>query len=170
MDDRLSENMDADGKENGQYQRNTSFLLSSGRMILCFLSYKDRIAKGYVKTIFYDQVFYFCGLDHMLLLMDDIMDKVNCPQRTSNYRNINGQRFRVQSDIFRKSEETEKVSVFEDAVEIKQERMKKVVTVEVCCRRNASIQGRLKLSSGDICFRSGMEIIRLLHEYLGRES
>lgn len=170
MDERLMEIKDADRADRDTYNRPDPFSLSSGRMILCFTSYHNRIARGYLKTIYFEKTFYFCGLDHLLFIMDDIMDGVNRPQRTSCYRNIRGQKFRMQSDIFRKEENTDKVSVFEDAEDYGQELDKKMITIEVYCRRNASIQGQLKLPCGKVFFRSGMELMRLLHEYLEKAS
>ena len=53
------------------------------KMVICFLSYNNRKVSGYVKSVYYDnRPFYFEGLDHLLLLMEDIMDTTDYPQVT----------------------------------------------------------------------------------------
>lgn len=138
------------------------------KMVICFLYYKEGKVSGYLKSVYYDdKVFYFNGLDHLLLLMEDIMDTVDHPQRSVNYRNIDGRSLRRQTEIFVKSDSFQMTSIFEDE-EVKEINLKKkALSVQVFSRRNSSIQGELYIEPDKrVFFRSGIELIRMLYEYL----
>lgn len=138
------------------------------RMVIRFLTYKKRKVSGYVKSVYYDErIFYFCGLDHLLLLMEDIMDTADYPQTTVDYRNIKGESFRQQTEIFMKDGVQNIVSLFEDEEITEINLEKKAVSVQVITRRNCSIQGELCIGPKTrVFFRSGVELMRMLYEYL----
>lgn len=46
---------------------------------------------------------------------------------------------------------------------------KRLFSIRVYARRNSSIQGILKNYKGSVSFRSGMDVIRVMHEYLKEE-
>ena len=95
------------------------------------------------------------------------MDTADNPQRSVNYRNIHGRSLRRQAEIFAKSDTWQTTSVFEDE-EVKEINLKKTaLSVQVYSRRNSSIQGELYIDPDKrVFFRSGIELIRMLYEYL----
>ena len=138
------------------------------KMVIKFLSYKDRKAGGYIKSVFYENhQFYFEGLDHLLLLMEDIMDMADYPQIEVDYRNLEGRTLKKQNYILKNYNNRETISIFEDTETKEINLKKKLVSVQVISRRNCSIQGVLNINTEKkVFFRSGMELIRLLYEYL----
>lgn len=148
-------------------ERKTNYYMQVGKMVIRFLSYDAKTAKGYLKTIYYDRPFYFSGLDHLLLLMEDIMDSVNYPQVTTKYRNINGELFSRQAQILSDFDEKSAISTFEENREVTGCLKNTVLTVQVFCRRNSSMQGELRIGTDKkVNFRSALELLRLIYEYL----
>ena len=138
------------------------------KMVICFLSYNNRKVSGYVKSVYYDnRPFYFEGLDHLLLLMEDIMDTTDYPQVTVDYHNLKGKTFKRQSDIFKAYDDRKMVSLFADE-EIKDAGpKKKIACVQVISRKNSSIQGELSINAKvKVFFRSGIELMQLLYELM----
>lgn len=138
------------------------------KMVISFLSYRDRKVSGYIRSVYYDnKSFYFTGLDHLLLIMEDIMDRADYPQTSVDYRNLKGKTFRRQADIFEKEDNKETISLFEDQKTEDMNLKKNAVSVLILSRRNSSIQGELTIGAANkVYFRSGIELIQFLYEYL----
>ena len=137
-------------------------------MVICFLSYNNRKVSGYVKSVYYDnRPFYFEGLDHLLLLMEDIMDTTDYPQVTVDYHNLKGKTFKRQSDIFKAHDDRKMVSLFEDE-EIKDAGPKKK---DCLCsghfQKKQQHTGELSINAKvKVFFRSGIELMQLLYELM----
>ena len=94
-------------RDGGQYPEYTA------TMFIVIENYYNGIAKGYLQTFYYEEPFYFFGLDNMLIQLE-----------------------------------------------------KNIFSIRVYSRRNASIQGTLKNSKGQMNFRSGMDVIRGIHGWM----
>ena len=64
-------------------------------MFVNFTSYQERVACGEVGTLYTQRTFHFNGLDHLLLMMEDMMDYIRAsspaitfPQASCAYRSI----------------------------------------------------------------------------------
>ncbi len=143
----------------------------SSTMMVRFSSYKNRVACGVVQAMCLENPIPFCGLDQLLLLLEDIMDYVNasCP------RNVYPQASFLPRAMGKSCWE----SAFQDlrgekivpdrGVWPEQATAKHLLAaVTILYRQNASIQGELWAAQQKIRFRSGMELIRLLHQALGQ--
>ena len=138
-------------------------------MFVRFTSYQDRVACGELSTPYLQESFSFHGLDQLLLLMEDIMDFVRAaspaitfPQAWLEHRSLRlgkaGIAFQAMSkaDIIPKDQakpETRKTSI-------------SFVAITVYYRQHASMQGDLRVAGQKVFFRSGLELIRLIHQAL----
>lgn len=133
-----------------------------------FTSYQRRVACGDVSSLYLDKSFSFQGLDHLLLLMEDIMDYVQAscptilfPQASFQHRSIkSGKTAPVFQEI-----DGEIITEFESSPEQKKGQALFAV-ITVYHRQNASMQGELRVLKRKVYFRSGLELIRLLHQAL----
>ena len=110
-------------------------------MYVQFQSYQNKVACGKLYSLYYEQEFDFYGLDQLLLIMDDIMDSVNYPQSTP------------KKDLHAADGERDNTA-------------KTGVEIRVYYRQQASMQGEIRVKGRKVYFRSGMELMRLLHQYL----
>lgn len=130
-------------------------------MYVQFQSYQDKVASGKLYSWYYKQEFDFCGLDQLLLIMDDVMDSVNYPQSSVDHRHLKNSSpyfldlsaWTPQKDL--NSEGDGKYNATKTGVEIR-----------VYYRQHASMQGEIRIKGRKVYFRSGMELMRLLHQYL----
>jgi hypothetical protein len=128
-------------------------------MMVYFTSYENGIARGELKTGYYKESFPFYGVDHLLLLMDDVMDSVNYPQTTTNYRHIEKE-WKPYTTVVNAGVRREVIPFSEPKAH--------GLPVRVFSRDNARMQGEIVVDGNKIRFRSGMELTRLIHEYLSK--
>lgn len=136
-------------------------------MIIQFTSYQDRIACGTLHSAYYERIFPFCGMDHLLLMMDDIMDSVNCPQAGFGHRSLkmdgsHGVEFQDLSS-------EQKITDFTAECSQVARFAKSCIAIRVLYRQQASMQGELRVNMQKFYFRSGLELMRLLHQFLKYE-
>ena len=55
-------------RDGGQYPEYTA------TMFIVIENYYNGIAKGYLQTFYYEEPFYFFGLDNMLIQLENVMD------------------------------------------------------------------------------------------------
>lgn len=138
--------------------------LCSKVMMLRFDSYTDRIAKRELKTLSYHAPFRFDSLDHLIMIMDDVMDSINFPRQEGELHRFNS-RDDAQAYIFRKMDRTDLCTESElDAMT--RTGFRSEMTVLVNKRERSSMQGRVLVRGKVIYFRSALELMRILHEYL----
>ncbi len=109
----------------------SSTKLCSKAMMLRFDSYKDRVAKGEIKTLIYRTPFRFESMDQMLMIMDGVMDFAE-----EELEDMTPTGFHSQ------------------------------MTVLVNKREHSSMQGTVLMGGKVIYFRSALELMHILHEYL----
>lgn len=170
IDEPLCKNQFLEGQAVQESENSVRYYTTA--MFVRFTSYQNRIACGELNTPYLQRTFSFCGLDQLLLLMEDIMDfiRATCPvikfpQACVEHRSLKsgkaGTEFQTMSktDIIPKAEaqpETRKTSV-------------SFVAITVYYRQHASIQGDLRVAGQKVFFRSGLELIRLLHQALNTQ-
>lgn len=126
-------------------------------------SYRDRVPEGTFITLPDREEYAFCGLDQMLLIMEDIMDGSLPPENAPEHRYLRRTPFIFRRTGYRETGQTP-VSV----VRLSGEKI--TFSIQVSFRRNRSMQGRLTACGNrkqtSVCFRSSLELIRMLHEHL----
>lgn len=130
-------------------------------------SYREGVSRGVIITLPDQEKYEFCGLDQMLLIMEDIMDASSGSGCAFAHRYLYQEPF-----VFRESggvsEGTKNggLSCLPGT--------KVTFTIQVCYRQHGSMQGRLGLWNdhrrAEISFRSSLELMRMMHEYLHRKA
>lgn len=136
-------------------------------MLVYIQSYQDCVPRGMFLTLPYGEHYEFCGLDQMLLIMEDIMDAASGPVHAARYRYLYKEPF-----VFRESGYP--LTELKPGEALKLSGRRATFTVQVNYRQHRSMQGKLTARIGrryeKISFRSSLELIRLLHEYLRNET
>lgn len=129
-------------------------------------SYRDSVPRGSFLTLPDRERHEFCGLDQMLLIMDDLMDGACGPESVSGHRYLCRKPYR-----FRDPGHASAGTVSGGAAGLSGEKV--TFTIQVCYRQHRSMQGKLTVQMDQkqesAAFRSSLELIRMMHEYLGRE-
>lgn len=137
-------------------------------MIVHFSSYRNKIAKGELINMYYEKKVPFCGLDQLIMCMDEIMDMDNLPEREFHPRCTENHRARIPDFL----SQVHNTNIFfhpneEDSHEEPSKNPKFIsVAIHVYRRENGSMQGELRIADENIRFRSALELIRLLYECL----
>ena len=141
------------------------YLRNGASMLVQFDSYKERVACGRVQTLYYKRPFEFRSLDKLLLIIDDVLDSVDFEKDPADLRRLYGedeaghlvfQRFNME-DVY-----TE-----EDIINRKYENpFKGELVIRVLGRQNGSMQGEVRIGTGTARFRSSLELLRMLYEFL----
>ncbi len=136
-------------------------------MLVYIQSYRDCVPKGTFITLPYGEQYKFCGLDQMLLKMEDIMDTVSGPESAFRHRYLYQEPFVFQKTGY-------PVTVLKPGMPTHMPGSKATFTIQVCYRQHGSMQGRLTAQVDEkyekISFRSSLELMRMLHEYLHKEA
>ena len=129
-------------------------------------SYRDSVPRGSFLTLPDRERYEFCGLDQMLLIMEDLMDRACGPESVSGHRYLCRKPYR-----FWNPGHTSAGTASGGAAGLSGEKV--TFTIQVCYRQHRSMQGKLTVrmdqKQESIAFRSSLELIRMMHEYLGRE-
>lgn len=141
-------------------------------MLVYFSSYKDRIACGKLRCPYLKKAIPFYGLDQLLLIMEDIIDAVRkvyptigYPEPSQNHSNIKSKSVSILDTCFQSipSKDISKEYMMGDNHSYGKHQ---IATITILYRQHASMQGELKVDGEEIHFRSGIELIRLLHQAL----
>lgn len=134
-------------------------------LLVYIRSYTDGVPAGTFLTLPSRERYEFCGLDQMLLLMEDLMDSACRTEAASGHRYLCQKPYLFQREAHSPAEAASGAACL--SVE------KVTFTVQVCYRRNRSMQGRLTIQKDQkqesLSFRSALELMRMMHEYLGTE-
>lgn len=117
-------------------------------------SYNDRIAGGVVTSIQDKREIPFCGLDQAVLIIEELLDRNR--QMAPDYRYMRGCagcRGWLDNQVSRQSSGR-----------------RQNFLVRVYGRQNRSLQGELRTGDKRCCFRSGMELMRLIHQCLQKKN
>ncbi len=140
-------------------------------MLVSIRSYEEGVPRGAFLSFEYNQRYEFQGLDQMLLKMEDIMDAVSVPQPAFEHKSFYGEPYRIQE-----AEPGQRVSGTrrrpEDLPRLSQG--KASFALRFRYRQHGSLQGEFIAAAEPegmerkVAFRSALELMRLIHEYLAR--
>ena len=142
-------------------------------MLLRFDSYEGGIAKGRLKTLRHKGPFPFESMDQLLMIMDDVLDAEAFPREAGEFRRLKAGRG-ASGPVEKKS--GEKAYAFrragreglflEDGAAPPEGGFRGQMAVTVCRRRHGSMQGVVNVEGEKTSFRSALELMHMLHEYL----
>ena len=152
-------------RDGGRYPEQTA------TMFIVIEGCSQGIVRGYLQTFYYEDPFFFRGLDNLLVLIEAIMDAAAYPSKCNEYRHLSRTpRTMGEADGHMVVTRPEKLQParynLSDLCTVSKKRL---FSIRVYARRNSSIQGILKNYKGSVSFRSGMDVIRVMHEYLKEE-
>lgn len=136
-------------KENGRLERVTA-------MFVRINSYEGRVACGVLRSMVREEPISFQGLDQMLLLMEEVLDREDVRLSALEYRIID---VRFPEDHWleaKRDVEPKKTNGF----------VSQNFLIKIFGRQNRSFQGELRSGETKVYFRSGMELVRLMHQWL----
>lgn len=129
-------------------------------------SYRDSVPRGSFLTLPDRERYEFCGLDQMLLIMEDLMDMDRGPESVSEHRYLFRKPYR-----FRDPGHTYAETVSGGTACLCGEKV--TFTIQVCYRQHRSMQGKLTVQMDrkqeSAAFRSSLELMRMMHEYLSSQ-
>ena len=126
-------------------------------------SYEKRIPCGEFLNLSYREKLSFRGLDQMM--MEDILDTIAIPRTSYEHRNLFG-----QAHVFEKIDRSCCLETLERRAPEEFPYIKATFTVRCSYRHHGSMQGELLLAGKRkgrrVYFRSGLELMRLIYEFL----
>lgn len=125
-------------------------------LLVHIASYADGVACGEVRSVYLMRSYPFHGLDQLLLIMDDMMaagryqhgDPLGGGMRFQDLRGEPIQGAQSQASPRERGP------------------FPATLMIRVYFRRHASMQGELRMPGQTAPFRSGIELLRLLHQFL----
>ena len=119
-------------------------------------SYTDRVARGVIKSMLDKKEIPFCGFDQMILIIEEILDREEILKNAFEYRYID-RSFQYESWL----EQTAQPQI---------RGFSQNFLIRVYGRLNRSMQGEMRVKDKQCYFRSGMELMRFMHQWLQIES
>ena len=130
-------------------------------MQICISSYKNRVAKGSIIFLLDKTEIPFCGLDQMCLIMEEYLDRKLVFEERLEYRWICGSDYDGVWFTGQGNEPDDGFEINESETGYLQK-----FTIRIRERLNRSLQGELRVEQKKCRFRSGMELTRLMHQWL----
>ena len=132
-------------------------------------SFAGGIARGYVKSFHVEKLLFFRGLDQMIFIMEDIMDAVGVPMRGRAPRSLacKPDKDAVPVPFVDLRGKIKKEYDFEREV-LREFPVFPAASVRVAGRLDAGMQGIFRSEYGDVGFRSGVELMRLMYELFAK--
>lgn len=121
-------------------------------MYVRIYSYENRVARGVVMSMTDKTEIPFCGLDQMSLIIEELLDRHEAFDGTSDYRCIDSA-FPCDRWLGHK-------------VSSQMRGCPQKFLIRVHSRQNRSLHGELRTEGKGCYFRSGMELMRLMHQWL----
>ena len=125
--------------------------------VIRIYSYRDKNPQGTFYNLYYGEEIAFENLTRLLLLMEDMMDQMDCPQASVRSRRF-GQ----------KAKTPERASIAEQLLPRPDQEAIATFKVKVLFRQGASWQGRLSWTDAktEVSFRSALEFVKLMDSAL----
>ena len=125
--------------------------------VIRIYSYRDKNPQGTFYNLYYGEEIAFENLTRLLLLMEDMMDQMDCPQASVRSRRF-GQ----------KAKTPERASIAEQLLPRPDQEAIATFKVKVLFRQGASWQGKLSWTEGnqEVSFRSALELVKLIDSAL----
>ncbi|GFI27447.1 hypothetical protein IMSAGC012_02574 [Lachnospiraceae bacterium] len=148
----------------GGRRRLTECMIHSESMLLRFDSYERQIAKGEFQTVHFCRPFLFEGLDHLLLLLDDVLDALQFPKQAKEYRYL-GTEYENSKCRGPKIGKPDRQVLWGERPQ-NGTCFRGQMTITVNRREHGSIQGMVNAGGIKTYFRSALELMHMLHFYL----
>lgn len=125
--------------------------------VIRIYSYRDKNPQGTFYNLYYGEEIAFENLTRLLLLMEDMMDQMDCPQAS-----VRSRRFA------QKAKTPERASIAEQLLPRPDQEAIATFKVKVLFRQGASWQGRLSWTDAktEVSFRSALEFVKLMDSAL----
>ena len=125
--------------------------------VIRIYSYRDKNPQGTFYNLYYGEEIAFENLTRLLLLMEDMMDQMDCPQASVRSRRF-GQTAKAP----------ERASIAEQLLPRPDQEAIATFKVKVLFRQGASWQGRLSWTDAktEVSFRSALEFVKLMDSAL----
>ena len=125
--------------------------------VIRIYSYRDKNPQGTFYNLYYGKEIAFENLTRLLLLMEDMMDQMDCPQASVRSRRF-GQTAKAP----------ERASIAEQLLPRPDQEAIATFKVKVLFRQGASWQGRLSWTDAktEVSFRSALEFVKLMDSAL----
>lgn len=125
--------------------------------VIRIYSYRDKNPQGTFYNLYYGEEIAFENLTRLLLLMEDMMDQMDCPQASVRSRRF-GQMAKAP----------ERASIAEQLLPRPDQEAIATFKVKVLFRQGASWQGRLSWTDAktEVSFRSALEFVKLMDSAL----
>lgn len=141
------------------------YLRSGASMLVQFDSYKERVARGRVQTLYYKHPFEFKSLDQLLVIIDDVLDSVDFEKDPEDFRCLYGEE-ETRHPVFQHFN-PEDIYTDEDICNRKYANpFRGELAIRILGRQNSSMQGEVHIGAGTVRFRSSLELLRMLYEFL----
>ena len=131
-------------------------------MLVRFDSYEGRIAKGKLQSLRYQMPFEFNSLDQLFMIIEEVLDSIQFPRGAGGLRNLNTgtwePEYLLQSEGPKGCAEGKRVAGGSGFCG--------QMTVEVHRREHSSMQGTVNIDGEKTNFRSMLELMHMLYEYL----
>ena len=121
-------------------------------MHVSIYSYTDRVARGVIKSMLDKKEIPFYGFDQMIFIIEEILDREEVLKNAFEYRYID-RSFKYDSWL----EQTAQPQIREFSQNF---------LIRVYGRLNRSMQGEMRVKDKQCYFRSGMELMRFMHQWL----
>lgn len=148
--------------------------IGTSDFLVLFSSYDKRIPCGVVRCSYFKGDFSFCGLDHMLLLIEDLMDfdrticfPAHYPQACFKRRRLPLHPDYYEVDFENTNFERSSNRMWLDHAFTNHQPH---VLISVYYRQAGTLQGCLCAAKERVDFRSGLELLRLIYQYLEMEA
>lgn len=137
-------------------------LRNANIMLVQFSSYKERVAGGRLQTLYYKHPFEFRSLDQLLMIIEDVLDSVGFIKDPDDFHSLYEKRPPVfqhfdPGDIY--TDEDINNKNYENAFSGE-------LSIRVLHRQNSSMQGEIKAGERSAYFRSSLELLRMLYEFM----
>lgn len=129
-------------------------------------SYENRVACGAITFLLDKSEKTFCGLDQMCLILEEYLDQYPVFDERLEYRFIEESVFGdgwLEED---RLEDSRLENASGEVAVTSQCTLTQKFAIRIYGRANRSLQGELRMDQKKCSFRSGMELMRLMHEWL----
>ena len=127
-------------------------------VMITICSYHNRQVCGILQSLVLEEKIPFRGLDQMVLLIEEILDREKICKSAFEYRYIEKTE---QEDGWLENSILQKHILNEWNTEFHQN-----ILIRIYGRYHRSLQGMVRVGKETVYFRSGMELIRMIHQWL----
>lgn len=141
-------------------------------MVICFHGIDHGTAYGELWSFYYQDPRPFKGLDHLLFTMEDLMNEAGYPKAWCETRNWGASNKREKCDSEKQTPLSNKQRIPAYGPKALAHVQGNLCTffVRVYFRQNASMQGMIRSGKETVCFRSGLELMKLMQQVLEKKN